>query len=315
MITSTRAGAETGSCRRSAPGGRACGRGLRRVGTSRTSTLSHMRIRRSDDRGSTFRTRAHRVRLPRTSSAARRGSAGPATRQAPRTRDRPQQRPAPRARLRDLGRVGRLLRRALPRLAYRHSRSESEKNDFFVRATPFAIGDLLRGTFSHSAVRRPLSPSSGIQGQTIYTWSPALGPRSRPRRRCGSCASADTTSFVTLPLRSPSTRQRSRRSLSRCPRTAPTTCASTPPPAWRRTASRPALDTPTPGERARDHRDRFISHSDDGTTAEHARASQTIHRTSTASSPRSRSTGTATSTPSGTTSATTRRAAPDSYEY
>jgi hypothetical protein len=142
------------------------------------------------------------------------------------------------------------------------SRSESEKNDFFVRATPFAIGDLLRGTFSTSA-DVDLFAFSGIQGQTIYvvTDSATVSTSTTMRLVCG----ADTTSFVTL------------RSLAFNQATQPALAFTLPANGTyylRLNATsglatyriKTTLDTPTPGERARDHRDRFISHSDDGTT-------------------------------------------------
>jgi len=143
-------------------------------------------------------------------------------------------------------------------------RVELEPNRFFAAATPFTIGQTLRGSLPVTTPRdTDLWVFSGTRGQTVVlrTDSSATGTLINLRLVCA----ADTTSTAsqrflafdqsdhpalvfTLPADGSYYLN-----LNLANSTATAYAIST------------TLDTPTPGERARDHRDRFSAWSDDAT--------------------------------------------------
>ena len=139
---------------------------------------------------------------------------------------------------------------------------ESENNAYFSRATPFTIGDVLVGLIA-STSDVDLYAFSGARGQTVFLRTNTAGGSGAFNMRL-TC-NADTSSFenyrylafdqsyypaiaFTLPATGTYTLRMERAS------------GSTP----NAYTIQTSFDTPTPGERARDHRDRFVTHSDDG---------------------------------------------------
>ena len=141
-----------------------------------------------------------------------------------------------------------------------HTVREAENNGFFANATPFTVGDRITGVFANNPDVDQFK-FSGTQGQTLflrYDTVPLIGLNTRL-----ICA-ADTMGISTF------------RHLAFNQSFAPSLCftlpvtgtyylrltnASVVPGAY---ALITTWDTPTAGERSRDHRDRFIAHSDDG---------------------------------------------------
>ena len=143
------------------------------------------------------------------------------------------------------------------------SRSEVENNDFFAAATPFAVGDVLRGTLA-TAAEIDLWKFTGARGQTIYfnTDSATAGTAMNMRLVCASDTSSvanyrflafDQDTRPSLVFTLPSDGSYHLRLGS----------STSTPPAYR---IRTAFDTPSAGERARDHRDQFLAYSDDGSS-------------------------------------------------
>jgi hypothetical protein len=141
---------------------------------------------------------------------------------------------------------------------------ESENNAFFSRATPFAIGDILVGQIATTS-DVDLYSFSGARGQTVFLRTNTAGGTGAFNMRL--VCTADTSSFenyrylafdqsfypaiaFTLPATGTYVLRMERAS------------GSTP----NAYTIQTSFDTPTPGERARDHRDRFVAHSDDGLT-------------------------------------------------
>jgi flagellar hook capping protein FlgD len=141
--------------------------------------------------------------------------------------------------------------------------SEVEVNDNHANATPFAIGNRLRGSMG-SAADVDYFRFSGLRGQTVFlaTDSASAGTSLDLRIVC----SVDTSSF---------NNERSlaldRAQFAAVPFTLPADGVY-----YLRLATTSAtvgnyrinttLDTPTAGERARDHRDQFVAYSDGGAT-------------------------------------------------
>ena len=134
---------------------------------------------------------------------------------------------------------------------------EAESNDFFLAATPFTVGEVIRGRIT-SGSDVDLFRFSGLRGQTVFFAGDSAGVNVTMRLVCES----DTSTFNeyrSLALTSgsfpafPFTLPRDGTYYLRITGSAvgnyriPTT-----------------FDTPTAGERARDHRDRFAAYSDDG---------------------------------------------------
>ncbi|HKQ59024.1 MAG TPA: sialidase family protein, partial [Candidatus Eisenbacteria bacterium] len=138
---------------------------------------------------------------------------------------------------------------------------EAETNGFFLNATPFTVGDRLTGHFSNAPDVDHFR-FSGVQGQTFvlrYDTPPPVALNSRI-----VCA-ADTGGIASF------------RYLAFNQSFGPQLCFTLPATGtyYLRFSNASVVpggyallttwDTPTPGERARDHRDRFVAWSDDGT--------------------------------------------------
>lgn len=143
--------------------------------------------------------------------------------------------------------------------------TESENNGFFASATPFTVGDRLRGGCASSS-DVDLYRFSGLRGQTLFFAADSARDSTTFNLRL-VCA-ADTSTLNNYRLL---TFSQSR--YPACAFTLPADgtwylrmniASSGPYPATYRILT--TWDTPTPGERARDHRDRFVAYSDDGTT-------------------------------------------------
>lgn len=140
-------------------------------------------------------------------------------------------------------------------------KSEVEVNGFFANATPFTVGELLRGGFS-AAADIDHFVFSGTRGQTLtFSSDSASGVVLNARIVCAS-DTAGSGSYRFLAFN-----QSSETNLCfTLPATGSyylrLTDASAGVGNYR---IRTTWDTPSAGERARDHRDRFIAHSDDGT--------------------------------------------------
>ena len=131
----------------------------------------------------------------------------------PRYRRGPEHRPVPRTRLRHLGGVGELLGRSF---SLTSPITEVENNGTFAGATPFTVGDVLRGGIGGSS-DEDLFRFSGLQGQTVVISgdSASTGTSLNMRLICDQ----DTTDFwilegdAVLPAGSPGDRS-ARRSIS-----------------------------------------------------------------------------------------------------
>lgn len=142
------------------------------------------------------------------------------------------------------------------------ARSEVENNSFFLNATPFTVGNVLRGTLATTA-DVDLFKFTGAQGQTVFITADSVGG-------CGInmrvvCAS-DTSNFNNLRLLAynfqnyPTLLFTLPASGTYYLRLNSGNCA----PAGYRLLT--AFDPVTPGQRGRDHRDAFAAWSDDGAT-------------------------------------------------
>lgn len=139
-------------------------------------------------------------------------------------------------------------------------RSEVENNGFFASATPFTVGDVLRGSLA-STGDLDLFRFTGVRGQTLYfqTDSATTGTTFNVRLTCASDTSTlnnyrflaySLSGFPSLVFTLPADgtyylRLSSQLGLA----------------TYRITT---AFDAPSAGERARDHRDQFAAYSDDG---------------------------------------------------
>ncbi len=140
--------------------------------------------------------------------------------------------------------------------------SEQENNGSFANATPFTVGSLLRGGFSTAADIDHFS-FSGIRGQTLYFASDSASGVVLNARIVCAADTAGSASYRFLAFH----QSDQTRICFTLPATATyylrLTDASAGAGTYRILTT---WDTPSAGERARDHRDRFIAHSDDGTT-------------------------------------------------
>jgi hypothetical protein len=142
------------------------------------------------------------------------------------------------------------------------AKSEVESNDTYGRATPFTVGDVVRGTFLTTS-DIDIFRFSALQGQTVVfvTDSSTTSSPFVMRLVCGPAGSASSSLFLTytggqhpgLVFTVPNDGEYYLR----------LTPASETPPRYKILT---AFDTPSPGERARDHRDHFAAWSDDGET-------------------------------------------------
>lgn len=141
--------------------------------------------------------------------------------------------------------------------------TETESNDFFASATPFAVGQSLRGATS-AATDVDLFAFSGLRGQTLLFAgdSASAGTSLNMRLVCASdTASINTYRFLAF-------------NIAQFPAVAFTLPADGTYYLRLNTAVATvgnyriatAWDTPSVDERGRDHRDQFVSYSDDGTT-------------------------------------------------
>ena len=141
--------------------------------------------------------------------------------------------------------------------------SEVEQNGNFANATAFSVGQRLRGTLTPAADSLDLWRFMGTAGQTVYfrTDSSSANANFQMRIQCSS----DTALFQTMRFLAYNTSASSNALVYTLPSTGTyyvrmfkTGVAGS----YRLLTS---FDTPTPGERARDHRDQFAAWSDGGT--------------------------------------------------
>lgn len=142
-------------------------------------------------------------------------------------------------------------------------KSEVEQNGNFANATAFSVGQRLRGTLTPAADSLDLWRFTGTAGQTVYfrTDSSSANANFQMRIQCSS----DTALFQTMRFLAYNTSASSNALVYTLPSTGTyyvrmfkTGVAGS----YRLLTS---FDTPTPGERARDHRDQFAAWSDGGT--------------------------------------------------
>jgi hypothetical protein len=151
-------------------------------------------------------------------------------------------------------------------------RTEVENNSFFANATPFEIGDVLRGEIASTGGADVLGDVdlfkfSGLRGQTVYCQgdSMAAGSQLIMRLICASdTSSLNNTRFLTQNLSGYPTAGPG--AVFTLPATGAyylmiTSAIASPTGGYRILT---AFDSPSPGERARDHRDQFVAYSDDG---------------------------------------------------
>lgn len=142
-------------------------------------------------------------------------------------------------------------------------KSEVEVNGKFANATPFTVGMRLRGALTASTDSLDLWQFSGTKGQTVYfrTDSSTTNANFQMRIQCSS----DTALFQTMRFLAFNTGSSSNFIAYTLPYTGSyylrifRSAAGTA--NYRLLTS---FDTPSAGERARDHRDQFLSWSDDG---------------------------------------------------
>ena len=141
--------------------------------------------------------------------------------------------------------------------------SEVEANGNFANATPFSVGQRLRGALTSSTDSLDLWRFTGTKGQTIYfrTDSSTANANFQVRIQCAS----DTAQFTAMRFLAFNTNPSSNFLDYTLPYTGTyylrvfRNAAGTA--AYRLLTS---FDTPSPGVRARDHRDQFLCWSDDG---------------------------------------------------
>lgn len=141
-------------------------------------------------------------------------------------------------------------------------KSEVEQNGNFANATPFTVGQRLRGTLTPNADSLDLWRFTGVAGQTIYlrTDSSTANANFQMRLQCSS----DTALFQNMRFLAFNTSASSNQIVYTLPSTGTYYLRMFKTGVTGSYRLLTSFDTPTAGERARDHRDQFLSWSDGG---------------------------------------------------
>lgn len=141
-------------------------------------------------------------------------------------------------------------------------KSEVEQNGNFQNATPFSVGQRLRGTLTPNADSLDLWRFSGTAGQTVYfrTDSSTVNANFQMRIQCSS----DTALFQNMRFLAFNTSASSNFLVYTLPSTGTYYLRMFKTGAAGSYRILTSFDTPTPGERALDHRDQFVAWSDGG---------------------------------------------------